>query len=93
MAALLTSSRKHLAATSGLHASTEPVRLGAAAFPRLICALWQSNPPYKYVAVAQFISLELHTTTKPRQRPFPNLVVYSTPRQTVKNADDSIVVS
>jgi hypothetical protein len=45
MAALLATRRKHLAASCGLHARTEPVRLGAPAFARLICALWQSNPP------------------------------------------------
>ena len=48
MAALLAASRKHLAASCGLHARTESVRLGAPALARLICALWQSNPPFKY---------------------------------------------
>jgi len=45
MTALLTTRRKHLAASCGLHARTETVRLGAPAFARLISALWQSNPP------------------------------------------------
>jgi hypothetical protein len=45
MAALLTARRKHLAASGGLHARTEPVRFGAPALARLIGALWQSNPP------------------------------------------------
>jgi hypothetical protein len=45
MAALLAARRKNLAAADGLHARAEAVRLGPAAFPRLISALWQSNPP------------------------------------------------
>jgi len=45
MTALLAAGGKNLAATLGFHADAETVRLGAAAFPRLICALWQSNPP------------------------------------------------
>jgi len=45
MTSLLAASRKHFAATYGLHARTEPVRLGAAALARLKCTLWQSNPP------------------------------------------------
>jgi hypothetical protein len=45
MASLLTASRQDLAATYALHARTETVRFGAAAFARLKCALWQSNPP------------------------------------------------
>ena len=43
MAPLLAARRKHLTATLGFHAYAEAVRLGAAAFARLICALWQSN--------------------------------------------------
>jgi hypothetical protein len=46
MTALLASRGKDFAATLGLHARTESVRLGAAALPRLKCTLWQSNPPY-----------------------------------------------
>ncbi len=46
MTSLLAASGKHFAATLGFHARTKPVRLGAAAFPRLKCALWQNNPPY-----------------------------------------------
>jgi len=45
MASLLAASRENFAAAGGLHARAEAVRLGAAAFPRLISALWQSNPP------------------------------------------------
>jgi len=48
MTALLTTRRKHLAASCGLHARTETVRLRAPAFARLISALWQSNPPFSY---------------------------------------------
>jgi len=45
MTALLAACRKHSAASGGLHARTETVRLGAPALARLIGALWQSNPP------------------------------------------------
>ena len=45
MASLFAARRQHLAATYGLHAYTESVRLSAASLPRLICSLWQSNPP------------------------------------------------
>ena len=45
MTALLAACRKNPTATLGLHARTKPVRLGAAALPRLKCTLWQSNPP------------------------------------------------
>ncbi len=48
MTALLAARRKHLAASCGLHARTETVRLGAPALARLISALWQSNPPFGY---------------------------------------------
>src|ERR1700756_3988938 len=49
MAALLAARRKHFAATLGLHARAKPVCLGAAAFPRLVCTLWQSIPPCIFV--------------------------------------------
>jgi hypothetical protein len=45
MAPLLAACRQHLAATLRLHAHAKAVRLGAAALARLICTLWQSNPP------------------------------------------------
>src|SRR5271163_3713951 len=45
MTSLLAARCKDLAAAFGLHANAETVRLGAAAFPRLIGALWQNNPP------------------------------------------------
>jgi hypothetical protein len=45
MTALLAARRQHFAATLGLHTHAKPVCLGAAAFPRLICTLWQSIPP------------------------------------------------
>ena len=49
MTALLAARRQHFAATLGLHAHAKPVCLGAAAFPRLICTLWQSIPPCFFV--------------------------------------------
>jgi hypothetical protein len=45
MTPLLAARGQHFAATLGLHAHAESVCLGAASFPRLICTLWQSNPP------------------------------------------------
>ena len=45
MASLLAASRQNLAASYGLHAYAKSVCLGAPPFPRLICSLWQSNPP------------------------------------------------
>jgi hypothetical protein len=45
MASLLAARRQHLAATLRLHTYAEAVRLGASAFARLKCALWQNNPP------------------------------------------------
>ena len=56
MTALLAASRQDLAATLGLHANAKSVRLGASAFPRLICTLWQSNPPSIYAVHARFLS-------------------------------------
>jgi hypothetical protein len=49
MTALLAARRQHFTATFGLHAHAKPVCLGAAAFPRLICTLWQSIPPCFFV--------------------------------------------
>jgi hypothetical protein len=56
MTALLAACRKHSAASGGLHARTETVRLGAPALARLIGALWQSNPPYILRIAASQIS-------------------------------------
>jgi hypothetical protein len=58
MTALLAARRKNLAASNGLHARAESVSLGTPAFPRLISALWQSNPPYVYTTEAAVV-LEL----------------------------------
>jgi hypothetical protein len=49
MAALLAARRQNFAAALGLHTHAKPVCLGAAAFPRLICTLWQSIPPCFFV--------------------------------------------
>ena len=45
MAALLAARRQYLAAAFCLHARAETVRFRAPASARLICALWQNNPP------------------------------------------------
>ena len=55
MTTLLAARRKHFAATFGLHAHAKPVRLSAAAFPRLICTLWQAIPLYR-AFVSDFVS-------------------------------------
>lgn len=55
MTSLLAACRKDFAATLGFHARTKSVRFGAAAFPRLKCALWQNNPPY-WIRPANFPS-------------------------------------
>jgi hypothetical protein len=47
MASLLAACRQDPAAAYGLHARAKSVRFGAAALARLICALWQSNPPLR----------------------------------------------
>jgi len=60
MASLLAARRQNFAAAYGLHARAESVRLRAASFPRLKCALWQSNPP---------LSASCATADLPRMRP------------------------
>lgn len=45
MASLLAARRQHLAASDGLHAYAKSVCLRSPPFVRLICSLWQSNPP------------------------------------------------
>jgi hypothetical protein len=45
MASLLAARRQHLAASDGLHPYAKSVRLRSPPFSRLICSLWQSNPP------------------------------------------------
>jgi hypothetical protein len=75
MASLLTSRRQHLAASNGLHAYAKSVRLGPPPFSRLICSLWQNNPPLvpipDYVPRASHVSVncfgQLFRST--RQRP------------------------
>jgi hypothetical protein len=45
MTSLLAARRQNLAAAHTLHPRAEAMRLGAAPSARLICPLWQSNPP------------------------------------------------
>jgi hypothetical protein len=45
MASLFAARRQNLAASHSLHAYAKSVRLRASPFSRLICSLWQSNPP------------------------------------------------
>ncbi len=68
MTSLLTARRKHLAATLRLHAHAKTMRLGAPAFARLICALWQSNPPL-LVRAARTRSFKHPRTSRYLQQP------------------------
>jgi hypothetical protein len=82
MTSLLTARRKHLAAAFRLHAHAKTVRLGTPAFARLICALWQSNPPlilrptrtgsFRHPRAQAAISISPIALDKPPQRPIPN---------------------
>jgi hypothetical protein len=45
MASLFAARRQNLAASHSLHAYAKSVRLSPPTFSRLICSLWQSNPP------------------------------------------------
>ena len=56
MTALLAACRQHFAATFGLHAHAESVGLSAAAFPRLICTLWQAIPLYRALYRTLFLN-------------------------------------
>ena len=71
MPALPAPRRKHLAAAWTLHARPEAVRLGAAAFARLIGALWQSNPPLwlRTAARADFTAAHFSMQRKTGQQP------------------------
>ncbi len=55
MASLLAARRQYFAASDGLHAYPKSVRLRAPPFIRLICSLWQSNPPLVPIPVTAII--------------------------------------
>jgi hypothetical protein len=59
MASLLAARRQHFAASDGLHAYAKSVRLGTPPFSRLICSLWQSNPPFVTYDASASVSLRL----------------------------------
>jgi len=63
MASLLAARRQDSAAAFRLHACAEPVRLGAASSPRLIRALWQSNPPLYHAAAWSSVSRDANSPT------------------------------
>jgi hypothetical protein len=65
MTSLLAARCKDFAAAFGFHANAEAVRLGAAAFARLIGALWQNNPPCSTQAVRDLFRLPSHTSAWP----------------------------
>ena len=73
MAALPTARRKNLAAARTLHPRAEAVSLGAAAFARLIGALWQSKPPcvVRTAAGAHFTAADLASSAKLSSSPVP----------------------
>src|SRR5215469_13665638 len=56
MTALLAARRQHLAAAFSFHAHAKAVCFGAAAFPGLICTLWQSIPPCLYETCRELVS-------------------------------------
>jgi hypothetical protein len=67
MASLLAARRQHFAASDGLHAYAKSVRLGTPPFSRLICSLWQSNPPLLPTRLPLPFSCDyslLHTTCR-----------------------------
>jgi hypothetical protein len=88
MASLLAACRKNFPAACGFHARTKPVRLGPASLTRLICTLWQNNPPsfmrahrtHRVTAMPRSAS-----THGPPQRTTPNHQVYLPSRRRVKN--------
>src|SRR5258708_15851328 len=93
MASLLAASRQDLAATYGLHARAKSVRLGAAALARLICALWQSNPPLRLrVAPGKSFSAKPKRQLTGRfSRLFAKLQVYLPHARTVKKTGSALV--
>ena len=79
MTSLLAACRQNFAAADCLHARAESVRLRAASFPRLKCALWQSNPPlvprpWNYLDAAGS-SCKHKAALRPRERQVSNLLV------------------
>ena len=86
MASLLAAGCQHSAAAFGLHACAESVRLGAAPAPRLIGALWQSNPPLYYATARWCVSRAMRTAPQPLLRLISNLLVYATLAHRVKKA-------
>jgi len=94
MASLLAAGRKNFPAACGLHARAKPVRLGAASLARLICALWQNNPPsirgVLAVTIASCTAIDQRgprsaNTHGPLSRLIPNHQVYLPSRRRVKN--------
>jgi len=79
MASLLAACRQNFPAAYCLHARAESVRLRAASFPRLKCALWQSNPPLvarpHTQVVAAGSSRRHKATVRPPERQVSNLLV------------------
>jgi hypothetical protein len=92
MASLLAASRQDLAATYGLHARAKSVRFGAAALARLICALWQSNPPLELrVAPGKSFSAKPKRQLTGRfSRLFAKLQVYLPHARTVKKTGSAL---
>src|SRR5215472_119207 len=61
MTSLFAARCQHFAAAFRLHTRAEPVGLGAAAAPRLIRTLWQSNPPLYYAVARWSVSRAMRT--------------------------------
>jgi hypothetical protein len=73
MAALLAARCQHLAAAFGFHAHAKPMCFGAAAFPRLICTLWQNIPPCLYETCRERVSRFFRNPFKIQARKTPSL--------------------
>src|SRR5207245_10358806 len=86
MASLLAARCQHSAAAFRLHARAEPVRLGAAAPPRLIRALWQSNPPLYYATARSSVSRAMRTAPQPLLRPILEFISVLEPGQNRQTA-------
>jgi hypothetical protein len=96
MAPLLAARRQHFAAAFRLHPHAKAVRFSPAALARLICALWQSNPPLVPELVSYFddsaralriqVLSGCGTLHRPRQRLNSNSLVYSTAAHMVKKS-------
>lgn len=87
MASLFAARCQNFAAAGRLHARAESVGLRAAASPRLICALWQSNPPLLMRLACEPVHLRLpgaHQQPNATTRHASSFLVYASRLRRVK---------